>query len=157
MVHWTHQSRYPKQHLSQFSRFWVTPFVKRFTLRYWTVVLSSLSVPLVYCGQTDQDETWHTLCYMGTQLSPHKGAQQPPVSKFTGAGFACVCIVRGPCLLWPNGWMDQDASWYRGGPWLRPHCVRWGCSSPSPNGYSPPVFSPCLLWPNGIMDQDATW
>jgi len=18
----------------------------------------------------------------------------------------------GPCLLWPNGWMDQDATWY---------------------------------------------
>ena len=18
----------------------------------------------------------------------------------------------GPCLLWPNGWMDQDAAWY---------------------------------------------
>jgi len=21
-----------------------------------------------------------------------------------------------PCLLWPNGWMDQDAIWYRGKP-----------------------------------------
>jgi len=21
--------------------------------------------------------------------------------------------IFGPCLLWPNGWMDQDAAWYR--------------------------------------------
>ena len=27
-----------------------------------------------------------------------KGAQQPPLFD--------------PCLLWPNGWMDQDATWY---------------------------------------------
>jgi len=20
--------------------------------------------------------------------------------------------IFGPCLLWPNGWMDQDATWY---------------------------------------------
>jgi len=31
-----------------------------------------------------------------------------------------------PCLLWPNGWMDQDATWYRGRPRPRPHSVTWG-------------------------------
>jgi len=36
-----------------------------------------------------------------------------------------------PFVLWPNGWMDQDASWYGGRPWPRPHCVRWRPSSPS--------------------------
>jgi len=20
----------------------------------------------------------------------------------------------GPCLFWPNGWVDQDATWYEG-------------------------------------------
>jgi len=20
--------------------------------------------------------------------------------------------VFGPCLLWPNGWLDEDATWY---------------------------------------------
>jgi len=42
--------------------------------------------------------------------APHgKGHSSPsaPHSKFTGAGFGCVHIIRGPCLLWPNGWMDQ--------------------------------------------------
>ena len=35
-----------------------------------------------------------------------------------------------PCLLWPNGWMDQDTNWYGGRPGPRPHCVRWKPSSP---------------------------
>jgi len=30
----------------------------------------------------------------------------------------------GPCLLWQNGWIDQDATWYKGRPWPRPYCVR---------------------------------
>jgi len=38
--------------------------------------------------------------------------------------------IFGPCLLWPNGWMDQDATWYEGRPWPRPHCVTWGPSFP---------------------------
>jgi len=28
--------------------------------------------------------------------------------------------------LWPNGWMDQDTTWYGGRPRPRPHCVRRG-------------------------------
>jgi len=39
--------------------------------------------------------------------------------------------------LWPNGWMDQYATWQRGRPRSRPHCVRWG---PSPHS-SPSPFS----------------
>jgi len=35
-----------------------------------------------------------------------------------------------PCLLWPNGWMDQNATWYGCRPWPRPHCARLGPSSP---------------------------
>jgi len=42
-----------------------------------------------------------------------------------------------PCLLWPNGWMDQDATWYGGRPLRRPHCVRWEPSSP-PRGTAAP-------------------
>jgi len=40
--------------------------------------------------------------------------------------------IFGPCLLWPNGWMDQDGTWYGGGPWSRPHCARYGPSSSPP-------------------------
>jgi len=42
----------------------------------------------------------HIMLEMGTQR-PLKGAQPP---------------LFGPCLLWPNGWMDQDAAWYEGRP-----------------------------------------
>jgi len=80
---------------------------------------------------------------MGTQL-PFPKRQIPPVFSL--------------CLLWPNGWMDQDATWYGGMPQCRPHCGRWRPSSSSKKGAQPPppIFSPCLLWPNGWMDQDAT-
>jgi len=47
-----------------------------------------------------------------------------------------------PCLLWPNGWMDQDATWYGGKPRPRRRCVRWGRSSPFLD--TAPVFAPCL-------------
>ena len=52
------------------------------------------------------------------------------------------------CLLWPNGWMDVDATWYRSRPRPRPQCVRRGPSSPVKGHSSPhsPLFSPCLLW-----------
>jgi len=59
---------------------------------------------------------------MGTQLPP-KGAQPP---------------IFGPCLLWPNGWMDQDVTWYRARPRPWPHCVRWG---PTPQRGTAPQFS----------------
>jgi len=45
---------------------------------------------------------------------PLKGAQPP---------------IFGPCLLQPNGWMDQDATWCGGRPRPMPHCARWGPSS----------------------------
>ena len=35
-------------------------------------------------------------------------------------------------VLWPNGWMDQDATWYGGRPHPRPHCFKWWPSSPPP-------------------------
>jgi len=46
--------------------------------------------------------------------------------------------IFGQCPLWPNGWMDQDSTWHGGGPWSRPHCVRWGPSSPPKEGAEPP-------------------
>ena len=63
----------------------------------------------------------------GTKLLLPKGAQPPSL---------------GPCLLWPNGWMDQDATWCGGRPQPSPHCVRWGPSSHSPKGCSLPNFRP---------------
>ena len=35
------------------------------------------------------------------------------------------CPVCNVGVLWPNGWMDQDATWHGGRLRPRPHCVRW--------------------------------
>jgi len=45
--------------------------------------------------------------------------------------------IFGPRLLWQNGYMDQDATWYGGRPRPTRHCVRWESSSPSLKGHSP--------------------
>jgi len=55
--------------------------------------------------------------------------------------------IFGPCLLWKNGWMDQDAKWYGGRPRPRRHCVRWVPSSPPLKGHTQtPNF-----WPISVV------
>jgi len=44
-----------------------------------------------------------------------------------------------PCLLWPNGRMDQDATWYGGRPRPTRHCVRCGPSYPQKKGTPTPT------------------
>ena len=73
------------------------------------------------------------------------GDPAPPPQKGGGA-----LQIFGPCLLWPNGWMDEAGNWHGGRSQPRRLCVRWGPSPP------PQIFGPCL-WPTGWMDQDATW
>jgi len=61
-----------------------------------------------------------------------------------------------PYLLWPNGWMDEDATWYGSRPRPRPHCIRWGGPSCARNGHSSPhLFGPCLLWPRSPISATA--
>ena len=48
--------------------------------------------------------------------------------------------IFGPYLLWPNGPMDQDATWYGGRPRRRQFCVRLGPCSPSAKGVGAPKF-----------------
>jgi len=46
--------------------------------------------------------------------------------------------IFGPCLLWPNGWMDQDRTWHGGRPQPRRPCgVRWGPSPLHKKGAEP--------------------
>jgi len=72
--------------------------------------------------------------------------------------------IFGPCLLWPNGWMDQDVTWCGGRPRPRRHCVRWGSSSPPPpQKKAGASVLPCNFRPMSIvamndwMGEDATW
>ena len=102
--------------------------------------LSCLSVTLVYCGQTVGWIKMKRSTEVGLgpghivldgDPAPLKGAQPP---------------IFGPCLLWSNGWMDQDATWYGGRPQPRPHCVRWGPSSPpKKGGTAAPSFQPMSI------------
>jgi len=72
--------------------------------------LSVLSVTLVCCGQTVgwikmKLGTEVGLCHIvldGDRVPPPKKGHSPPIF--------------GPYLLWPNGLIDQDATWYEGKP-----------------------------------------
>jgi len=82
-----------------------------------------------------------------------------------------VCPICDVGVLWPNGCMNQDETWYSGRPRFRPHCVRWGPSYRYGKGHSSPytfenygrrlcvhiIVGPCLSWPHGWMDHDETW
>jgi len=61
---------------------------------------------------------------------PKKGAQPP---------------IFGLCLLWPNGWMDQDGTWYGGKRQPRGLCVRWGPSPLPKKGEETPILSPMCI------------
>jgi len=69
---------------------------------------------------------------------PQKGTENPP--------------ILGPFLLWPNGWMHQDATWYGGRPQPRRLCVRWGPRTLPQKGRSPNQFSAHVY-----CGQKAAW
>jgi len=60
-------------------------------------------------------------------------------------GNLSVLSVCNVGVLWPNGWMDQDATWYGGRPRPGWYCVRWGPSSPHGKGHSSPHFLPMSI------------
>jgi len=58
--------------------------------------------------------------------------------------------IFGQYLLWPNGWMDQDATWQGGKPQPRSHYVRMGPSFPRESGTAAlPLFSAHLYCGHG--------
>jgi len=59
----------------------------------------------------------------GGPSSPKKKVAQPPIF--------------GPCVLWPNGWVNQHATCCAGRPRPRRRYVRWGRSSPQKGGTAP--------------------
>jgi len=78
---------------------------------------------------------------------------RPFVKRFAVCYGTVVCpVCLSVCnvgILWPNGWIDQDVTWYGGRPRPRSHYARWGPSFPSERGTAPPLFGPRLLWLNG--------
>jgi len=102
-----------------------------------------------YCGQTAGCIKMPLSMEVG--LSPSMWTQLPPEKKAHPSHS-----IFGSCLLSPNGWMDEDASWCGSRPRPRPHCIRRGPSSPR-KGHSspPPVFGPCILWPRSSISATA--
>jgi len=56
----------------------------------------------------------------------------------------CLSVMLVVGVLLPNSWMDQDETLHGGRPRPRPHCVRWGPSSPK-RGTSP------NFWPMSVV------
>jgi len=87
----------------------------------------------LYCGQT----AGSIKMPLGMEVGLRPGdfvldGDAPPSKK--GGGDP----IFGPCLLWPNGWMDQDVTWHGGRPWSSTHGARWGnSSSPQKRGRAP--------------------
>jgi len=83
-----------------------------------------------------------TLCSMRTQISPEKRVHPPHP----------IC---GPRLLWPNGWMDEDATWCGSTSRPRPHCIRRGSqlSAKGAPHSSPRVFSAHVYCCHGRPSQ----
>ena len=57
-----------------------------------------------------------------------------------GTVVLSVLTVCNVGVLWPNGWMDQDSTWYGDRPRPRRQCVRWEPSSPTERGTAVPTF-----------------
>jgi len=94
----------------------------------------------VYCGQT---AGWINTA-LGTEvgLGPGHIVLDENPAPFPKNGGRAHSQIFGPSLLWPNGWMHQDATWYRSMPQPRRFCVRWGTQPPSQKGGTAPNFGP---------------
>ena len=60
--------------------------------------------------------------------------------------------VFGSCLLWPNGCMDEDTTWYGSRPRPRPHFVRL-VPAPLERGTAAPLFSAHVYCSHGRPSQ----
>ena len=120
-----------------------------------SVCLSVLSVTLVHCGQT----VGRIKMKLGMQvgLGPGHivldGDPAPLPSKGHSPHFSAKrgqspSPIFQPLLLWANGWMHQDGTWYGGRPQPRRLCVRWGPSCPQKKGH---IYSHPIFWPMSVV------
>ena len=128
-----------------------TPQLRRRCVRQGPQLPSPNFSAHVRCGQT---AGW-TKMLLGMEVGLGPG-------DFVLDGDSCPALrgaeppVFDQCLLYPNGWMDEDATLYGSRPRPRPHCVRRKPGPPR-KGHSspPPFFSPCLLWPRSPISATA--
>jgi len=117
------------------------PPPRRHCLRYGEPAASpaKMAQPLsqfsthVYCGQM---AGWIKVL-LGTEVGLDPGnvvVDGDPAPPKSGTALP----VFGPCLLWPKGWMDEDATWYGSRSRPRPRYVKRRLSSPPRKGHSIP-------------------
>jgi len=103
----------------------------------------------VYCGQT---AGWIKMAFgMKVGVGPGHIVLDGDPAPLPKKGGITPLPIFGPFLLWPNGWMHQDATWYGGRPQARRLCVRWGPSPPPQKGRSPQFSA------NVYCGQTAGW
>ena len=71
----------------------------------------------VYCGQT---AAWIKMP-LGTEVN--LGPGDVVLDEVAAPPKRSTAPVFSPCILWSNGWMDGDATWYVSKPRPRPYCV----------------------------------
>ena len=129
--------------------------------RPWThCVRWGSSSPLPKKGAESPQFSAHVYCgQMAAGIKMPLGMEVMEVS--LGSGHIVVDgdpapLPKTSCLLCPNGWMNQNATWCRGRPRPKRHCVRWGSISPPQKGSRAPNFRPMSIVAKRCMDQDAT-
>jgi len=140
------------------------PFVKRFAACYQAVVClsclsvmsclscqSCLSVTFVHCGQTVGRIKMPLGMEVG--LGIRNIVFDVDLASLIKKGHTHSHPICGPCLLWPNGRMDENAAWYGSRPRLRPHCSRRGPSSRERGTAPPPLFSAHIYCDHGRPSQ----
>jgi len=64
----------------------------------------------------------------------------------------CFCNIN-VYVSRPNGWINQDVTWYGGRPWHSRHCVRWGPTSSNGKEHSAPLLGQWLLCSKRLPSQ----
>ena len=107
----------------------------------------------VYCGQT---AAWIKIP-LGTEVGrgPDDNVLDGDPAPSPKRARSPLSPIFSPCLLWPNGWMHQDATWYGGRPQPRGLCVTWGPSPLPKRRWSPGAEPPISA--HVYCDQTAGW
>jgi len=139
MVPSAHPSPQFKWHLDRFSPFWATVCKTVHPMLSDRCLSVCLSVTFVHCGQTvgrikvgetrhaGRPRPWPHCVIWVPRSPPQKGEAEPPQ-------------IFGPCLLWPNGWMDEARTSHGRRPQPSRLCVRWGPSPLPKRGRSPSTY-----------------
>ena len=96
----------------------------------------------VYCGQTAAWMKMPLCTQVG--LGPDNIVLDGDEDPFQKGGRAPSPSF-DPCLLWPNGWIDEDATWYGSRHRPRPHCVRRTEVPTKGAQQPPPSFRPMSI------------